>query len=89
VAVIEAKEAGFDEAQVSSLIRAAIEVLTWDHERFSAAMGVRLSPDQVVAGTVAAGKIDAVAAGKIDAVLCCGARDWFMRFREFTHWSGI
>ncbi|KAI5358722.1 Putative Cell wall mannoprotein [Septoria linicola] len=58
VEVIKAKKPLFDEAQISSLVKATIDLLKMDHETFSLAVGAKLSLDQVAAGGVAAGKID-------------------------------
>lgn len=60
VKLIEAKKPLFDDAQLSSLIKATIDLLKYDHETFSLATGAKLSLDQVGPGAVAAGKIDAV-----------------------------
>ena len=60
VKVLEAKKPLFDQAQVSSLIEATINLLKNDHETFSAAVGTKLSVDQAPAGAAAAAKIDAV-----------------------------
>ena len=60
VKVLEAKKPLFDQAQVSSLVEATIQLLKSDHETFSAAVGAKLSADQVAPGVAAAGKIDAV-----------------------------
>lgn len=60
VKVLEAKKPLFDAAEVSSLVEATILLLKNDHETFSAAVGGKLSADQVAPGLAAAGKIDAV-----------------------------
>nr|AUS76864.1 putative cell wall galactomannoprotein [Leptoxyphium fumago] len=57
--VLEAKKPLFDTAQVSSVIKSTIDLLKYDHETFSLAVGAKLSFDQVGAGVLAAGKIDA------------------------------
>ncbi|KAF2212728.1 hypothetical protein CERZMDRAFT_97224 [Cercospora zeae-maydis SCOH1-5] len=63
VEVIKAKKPLFDEAQLSSLVKATIDLLKFDHETFSLAVGAKLSPDQIVPGAAAAGKIDLVLQG--------------------------
>lgn len=63
VTVIEAKKPLFDDAQLTSLVKATIDLLKGDHETFSLATGAKLSLDQVLPGAVAAGKIDAVLQG--------------------------
>ena len=63
VKVIEAKKPLFDNAQLTSLVKATIDLLKSDHETFSLATGAKLSLDQVAAGLAAAGKIDAVLQG--------------------------
>lgn len=63
VKAIEAKKPLFDEAQLTSLVKATIDLLKSDHETFSLATGAKLSLDQVLPGAVAAGKIDAVLQG--------------------------
>ena len=60
VTILEAKKPLFDQAEVSSVIEATVELLKSDHETFSTAVGAKLSADQVGAGVAAAGKIDAV-----------------------------
>ena len=60
VKVLEAKKPLFDQAQVSSLIKATVDLLKYDHETFSAVTGTKLSADQAAPGLAAAGKIDAV-----------------------------
>ncbi|KAF2720277.1 hypothetical protein K431DRAFT_285943 [Polychaeton citri CBS 116435] len=57
--VLEAKKPLFDDAQVSSLVKAAVDLLKYDHETFSAVVGTKLSLDQTAPGLAAAGKIDA------------------------------
>ncbi|KAM3414870.1 hypothetical protein BST61_g10013 [Cercospora zeina] len=63
VEVIKAKKPLFDVAELSSLVKATIDLLKSDHETFSLAVGAKLSPDQVLPGGVAAGKIDLVLQG--------------------------
>ncbi|KXT00066.1 hypothetical protein AC578_5799 [Pseudocercospora eumusae] len=63
VTATEAKKPLFDDAELTSLVKATIDLLKSDHETFSAAVGSKLSPDQLVPGALAAGKIDAVLQG--------------------------
>ncbi|KXS93959.1 hypothetical protein AC579_7566 [Pseudocercospora musae] len=63
VTVVEAKKPLFDDAELTSLVKATIDLLKSDHETFSAAVGLKLSPDQLAPGALAAGKIDAVLQG--------------------------
>lgn len=59
VVVIKAKKPLFDAAELTSLIKATIDLLKYDHETFSLAVGAKLSLDQVAGGAAAAGEIDA------------------------------
>lgn len=63
VDVIKAKKPLFDAAQLSSLVKATIDLLKEDHETFSGAVGAKLSADQLLPGLAAAGRIDAVLQG--------------------------
>ncbi|KAK4615506.1 hypothetical protein CLAFUW4_09727 [Fulvia fulva] len=63
IEVIKAKKPLFDQAELTSLVKATIDLLKYDHETFSLAVGAKLSLDQVAAGALAAGKIDAVLQG--------------------------
>lgn len=56
--VVKAKKPLFDAAELSSLVKATIDLLKRDHETFSLAVGAKLSLDQAPAGLAAAGKID-------------------------------
>ena len=56
--VVKAKKGLFDAAQLSSLVKATIDLLKTDHETFSVAVAAKLSLDQLAAAGVAAGKID-------------------------------
>jgi hypothetical protein len=53
----------FDEAQVSSLVKATIDLLQFDHRTFSLAVGAKLSLDSAPGGLVGAGGIDAALTG--------------------------
>ena len=59
VEVIKAKKPLFDAAELTSLVKATIDLLKMDHETFSLAVGAKLSLDQVAGGAAGAGKIDA------------------------------
>ncbi|GAB7363569.1 hypothetical protein MBLNU230_g3836t1 [Neophaeotheca triangularis] len=57
--VLKGKKDLFDEAELSSLVFSSINLLKYDHETFSAAVGAKLSLDQAPQALVATGKIDA------------------------------
>lgn len=57
--VLESKKDLFDEAMITPIVSAFVNLLKGDHETFSLAVGALLSADQAVPGAVAAGKIDA------------------------------
>lgn len=63
VTVLESKKPLFDAANLTSLIEATVLLLKYDHESFSLATGAKLSADEVAAGALAAGKIDASLTG--------------------------
>ncbi|CZT17927.1 uncharacterized protein RCC_03765 [Ramularia collo-cygni] len=63
VKAIEAKKPLFDAAEITSLVKATIDLLQFDHRTFSLSTGAKLSLDQVASGLIGAGEIDAVLTG--------------------------
>lgn len=59
LALLESKKPLFDAAQVSSIIGSYINLIRFDHETFSTAVGLRLTPDQLAYAGAGAGKIEA------------------------------
>lgn len=59
VTIIEGKKPLFDAAELTSLIKATIDLLKGDHESFSLAVATKLSLDQFAPAAAGAGKIDA------------------------------
>ncbi|KJX94924.1 hypothetical protein TI39_contig4149g00024 [Zymoseptoria brevis] len=63
VEIIKAKKPVFDEAQVSSLVKATIDLLQYDHRTFSASVGAKLTLTTLPGGLAGAGGIDASLTG--------------------------
>jgi hypothetical protein len=59
VKAIEAKKKLFDEAKLTSLVKATIDLLKSDHETFSLATGAKLALSQTSGGISGAGGIEA------------------------------